>query len=121
MADEFEGQGGEEEQQISGYVRSLAQEVYQQLVNWMDGGALTDTMVKPMVDLLNHLFVDFERCYMQSLKVDELNEEKKNLQKLLHDTREKYQSTVEVGSISVLIVWCKYTVPLKRNIASAHE
>jgi len=108
LLEEFEGQGGEEEQQqISGYVHGLAQEVSQQLGSWMDGGALTDTMVEPMVDLLKHLFVDFERYYMQSLKVDELNEEKKNLQKLLHDTREKYQSTVEVGSISVLIVCYK--------------
>jgi len=94
---EFEGQGGEEEQQISGYVEGLAQEMFQQLEVWMEGGALTDTMVEPMIELLKQLFVDFEHYYRQSVKVDELKEEREVLQQLLHDTRDKYQSTVEVG------------------------
>jgi len=94
---EFEGLGGEEQQQISGYVQGLAQEVSQQLEVWVEGGALTDTMVTPMIELLKQLFKDFDDYYRQSMEVDELKKERKILQQLLHDTRDKYQSTVEVG------------------------
>ena len=94
---EYEGLGGDEEQgQISGYVQGLAQEVSQQLESWMEDGALTDSMLEPMIELLKQVFVDFEHYYVQSLQVDQLTEEKETLQQSLHTMKQKYQSAVEV-------------------------
>lgn len=94
---EYEGQGGEEQGEISGYVQGLAQEVSQQLESWMEDGALTDSMLEPMIELLKQVFVDFEHYYVQSLQVDQLTEEKETLQQSLYTIKQKYQSTVEVS------------------------
>ena len=102
---EYEGHGGEEQQQISGYVQGLAQEVSQQLESWVEDGVLTDGMLEPMIELLKQVFVDFEHYYMQSLQADELREEKETLQQSLYDMKQKYLLTVEV---SVCVYACMY-------------
>ena len=95
---EYEGHGGgEEQEQISGYVQGLAQEVSQQLESWVEDGVLTDNMLEPMIELLKQVFVDFEHYYVQSLQADELKEEKETLQQSLYTMKQKYQSTVEVS------------------------
>lgn len=107
---EYEGHGGEEQEQISGYVQGLAQEVSQQLETWMEDGVLTDSMLEPMIELLKQVFVDFEHYYVQSLQVDELKEEKETLQQSLYTMKQKYQSTVEVSVCMCvhLCSWCDF-------------
>ena len=103
---EYEGQGGEEQGEISGYVQGLAQEVSQQLESWMEDGALTDSMLEPMIELLKQVFVDFERYYVQSQQVDQLTEEKETLQQSLYTMKQKYQSTVEVSCVCMRVCVC---------------
>ena len=105
---EYEGLSGDEEKvQISGYVQERAQEVFQQLESWMKHGALTESMVEPMIELLNKVFMKFQHYYVKSLQVDQLAEEKETLQQSRYTMRQKYQSTVEV-CVCMCVCMCTY-------------
>jgi len=118
---EYEGLGGDEEQgQISGYVQGLAQEVSQQLESWMEDGALTDSMLEPMIELLKQVFVDFEHYYVQSLQVNQLTEEKETLQQSLYTMKQKYQSTVEV-CVCMCVCMCTYVLHMRISSVFTQE